>query len=245
MSNTLIIIPSRMSAKRLPGKPLLKINGKSIISQVLKKAKNCNIGNVFVATEDMEIIDEIKKHKGNAILTSRKPKSGTDRIWEAFKKIKNKKIKYIINLQGDEPLIDIKDIRNLNKIVTKNKIDIGTLAIKINSKKKYLNKNIVKVVTKKKINSKNFARATNFYRNSNISYKNIYHHIGIYQYSVSILEKFCKLKRTKNEIKNNLEQLRALDNNLPISVILARKKVIGIDTKQDYMELKKIMKYKS
>ena len=132
MSNTLIIIPSRMSAKRLPGKPLLKINGKSIISQVLKKAKNCNIGNVFVATEDMEIIDEIKKHKGNAILTSRKPKSGTDRIWEAFKKIKNKKIKYIINLQGDEPLIDIKDIRNLNKIVTKNKIDIGTLAIKIN-----------------------------------------------------------------------------------------------------------------
>ena len=150
MSNTLIIIPTRMSAKRLPGKPLLKINGKSIISQVLKKAKNCNIGNVFVATEDMEIIDEIKKHKGNTILTSRKPKSGTDRIWEAFKKIKNKKIKYIINLQGDEPLIDIKDIRNLNKIVTKNKIDIGTLAIKINNKKKYLNKNIVKVVTKKK-----------------------------------------------------------------------------------------------
>ena len=198
MSNTLIIIPSRMSASRLPGKPLLKINGKSIISQVFRKAKDCKIGKVFVATEDREIIDEIKKIKGNTILTSNKPKTGTDRIWEALKKIKNKKIKYIINLQGDEPLIDIRDIRNLNKIVTKNKIDLGTLAVKIDNKKKYSNKNIVKVVTEKKLNSKNFASAVNFHRNIKNSYKNTYHHIGIYQYSISMLKKFCKLKRTKN-----------------------------------------------
>ena len=101
MSNTLIIIPSRMAARRLPGKPLLKLNGKSIISHVLKKANACKIGTVIVATEDKIIAKEVKKNGGKAILTSNKHKSGTDRIWEAFKKVKNSKIKYVINLQGD------------------------------------------------------------------------------------------------------------------------------------------------
>ena len=89
-----------MSAKRLPGKPLLRINGKSIIARVFNKAKNCKIGKVIVATEDKIIANEIKKNGGKAILTSKKHNSGTDRIWEAFKKLKNNKIKYIINLQG-------------------------------------------------------------------------------------------------------------------------------------------------
>ena len=89
-----------MSAKRLPGKPLLRINGKSIIVRVFNKAKNCKIGKVIVATEDKIIVNEIKKNGGKAILTSKKHNSGTDRIWEAFKKLKNNKIKYIINLQG-------------------------------------------------------------------------------------------------------------------------------------------------
>ena len=124
-----------MSAKRLPGKPLLRINGKSIIAHVLNKAKDCKIGKIMVATEDKVIANEVQNNGFKAILTSKKHKSGTDRIWEAFKKINDKKIKYIINLQGDEPLIDAKDIRNLNQIVKKNKLDISTLAIKIKSKK--------------------------------------------------------------------------------------------------------------
>ena len=105
MSKTVIIIPSRLSAKRLPNKPLLKINGKSIIALVYLKAVACKIGRVIVATEDKKISDEIKKYKGNVILTSKKHQSGTDRIWEAFKKLKDKNLKYIINLQGDEPTI--------------------------------------------------------------------------------------------------------------------------------------------
>ena len=139
-----------MSAKRLPGKPLLRINGKSIIARVFNKAKNCKIGKVIVATEDKIIANEIKKNGGKAILTSKKHNSGTDRIWEAFQKLKNNKIKYIINLQGDEPLIDINDIRSLNKIVKKNKFNIATLAIKLKNKKILNNKNIVKVAVKKK-----------------------------------------------------------------------------------------------
>jgi len=233
-----------MSAKRLPGKPLLKINGKSIITRVLNKAKSCKIGKVIVATEDKIIANEIKKNGGKAILTSKKHNSGTDRIWEAFKKLKNNKIKYIINLQGDEPLIDINDIRNLNKIVRKNKFDIATLAIKLKNKKLLNNKNIVKVVTKKKISLIKPQKAVNFYRISKKKYENFYQHIGIYQYSVSALKKFSSLNRTINEKKNRLEQLRALDNKMPIHVVLAKKNVIGVDTREDYIELKKILEYK-
>lgn len=233
-----------MSAKRLPGKPLLKINGKSIIVHVLNKAKKCNIGKVIVATENKEIAMEVKKNKGHAILTSKKHQSGTDRIWEAYKKIKSKKIQYIINLQGDEPLIDVKDIQNLNKVVRKYKLDIATLASKINSNKIFKNRNIVKVQTKNKLSKHIPQEAQKFMRISKKNYRNLHQHIGIYHYSVTMLEKFFKLKRTKNEIKNKLEQLRALDNKIPINVILAKKKVLGVDTWEDYIELKKILEYK-
>lgn len=232
-----------MSAKRLPGKPLLKINGKTLISLVLKKAEDCKVGKVIVATEDKKIEKEVKSHGGIALLTSKKHKSGTDRIWEAFQKLKDNKIKYIINLQGDEPLIDVKDVRNLNKIVKKNKFQIATLAIKIKNKKILNNKNIVKVATKNKLNYLHPQKAINFYRASKINYKYYYQHIGIYQYSVSALKTFFHLKRTVNEKKNSLEQLRAMDNKIPINVILAKKNVVGIDTKEDYIELKKNFKY--
>ena len=232
-----------MSAKRLPGKPLLKIKGKTLISLVLKKAEDCKIGKVIVATEDKKIEKEVKSNGGIALLTSKKHKSGTDRIWEAFQKLKDNKIKYIINLQGDEPLIDVKDVRNLNKIVKKNKFQIATLAIKIKNKKILNNKNIVKVATKKKLNYLHPRKAINFYRSSKINYKYYYQHIGIYQYSVSALKTFFHLKRTVNEKKNSLEQLRAMDNKIPINVILAKKNVVGIDTKEDYIELKKNFKY--
>ena len=111
---TLIIIPSRLSATRLPGKPLLKINGLSIISHVFKKAEEANIGEVVVATEDLEIIDDVKKNGGQAILTEKEHKTGTDRIYEALLKLDYKNIDLIMNLQGDEPLMNIEDIKNLN-----------------------------------------------------------------------------------------------------------------------------------
>ena len=103
-----------MSATRLPGKPLLKINGLSIISHVSKKAGEANIGDVIVATEDQEIIDDVKSNGFNAILTSNKHKTGTDRIHEALKKSNVRDVDFIMNLQGDEPAIDINDIKSLN-----------------------------------------------------------------------------------------------------------------------------------
>ena len=110
---TLVIIPSRLGATRLPGKPLLKINNKSIISHVVKKAQDADIGDVVVATENTEIVEDVTKNGGRAILTSNNHKTGTDRVYEAFKKMKFKDVDLIMNLQGDEPAINIEDIVSL------------------------------------------------------------------------------------------------------------------------------------
>ena len=246
MTKTLILIPSRMAATRLPGKPLLKINNLSIVSHVFKKAEEANIGEVVVATEDKEILEDVLKNGGKAILTGSSHKTGTDRIFEAYKKLDFKNIDYVLNLQGDEPNINKDDIITLNNLMINNNADIGTLAARIENDKIQTNKNIVKVVTENKLEKSNFPIALNFMR-ENISkiYENIYHHIGIYSYKVKALENFVTLDQTNNEIKNKLEQLRALDNKLKINVALAKSSPIGVDTEEDYLAIKKIMEYKS
>ena len=241
---TLTIIPSRLSATRLPGKPLLKINGLSIISHVFKRAQEANIGEVVVATEDQEIVDDVTKNGGKAIITSNNHKTGTDRIYEALKKLNIRDVDLIMNLQGDEPAINIEDIINLNKKMTIYPSQMGTLAAKINNDDDLENENIVKVITKKNLKDEDFSSAENFLRNSSKK-NNIYHHIGVYCYSAETLEKFVKLKQSQNEINNRLEQLRALDNNIIINVALAKSSPIGVDTEEDYLALKKIMEYKS
>ena len=242
---TLIIIPSRLSATRLPGKPLLKINGLSIISHVFKKAEKANIGQVVVATEDQEIIDDVKKNGGEAILTKDHHKTGTDRIYEALNKIDNSNIDLVMNLQGDEPLINIEDIRNLNYQMIKNKSKIGTLASKITDQKLYSNPNVVKVSTIENLENDNFPEAINFSRKTLDQSKNIYNHLGIYCYQKEVLKEFVSYNQSLNEIKNKLEQLRALDNDIKINVALAKSSSIGVDTKEDFIAIKKIMEYKS
>ncbi|WP_440920341.1 3-deoxy-manno-octulosonate cytidylyltransferase [Candidatus Pelagibacter sp.] len=241
---TLIVIPSRLSATRLPGKPLLKINNISIISHVYKRAKEANIGEVIVAAEDQDIVSDVKNNGGNAILTSNKHKTGTDRIYEAFQKLNLDNIDFIMNLQGDEPAINIQDIVNLNQMMIAHKAKIGTLAAKIENKSDLANENIVKVITENNLEDDRFSKAKTFLRKSQDAL-NIYHHIGIYCYSSEILKKFVELEQSKNEIENKLEQLRALDNNIKINVALANKAPIGVDTEEDYLALKKIMEYKS
>ena len=234
-----------MAATRLPGKPLLKINNLSIISHVCKRAEEANIGEVVVATEDHEILKDVTQNGGKGILTSSNHKTGTDRIFEAYKKLGIKNVDYILNLQGDEPNVNKDDIINLNNLMINGDSEIGTLAATIKDDKVLENKNVVKVITESKLNKNSFLTASNFTRD-NLSKvnKNIYHHIGIYSYKVSALEKFVNLKQTKNEIKSRLEQLRALENNLKINVALAKFSSIGVDTKEDYLAIKKIMEYK-
>jgi len=246
MAKTLILIPSRMAATRLPGKPLLKINNLSIISHVLKRAEEANIGEVVVATEDQEILEDVLKNGGKAVLTSKDHKTGTDRIFEAFQKLNIKNIDYILNLQGDEPNIDKNDIINLNNLMLNSESELGTLAATIQHDEMLNDKNVVKVITESKLEENNFPKALNFTReNLLINRKNVYHHIGIYSYKVKTLEKFVRLDQTDREKKNKLEQLRALDNRLKINVSLARSSPIGVDTEEDYLAIKKIMEYKT
>ena len=235
-----------MAATRLPGKPLLKINNLSIISHVFKRAEEANIGEVVVATDSQEILKEVLKNGGRAILTNTKHKTGTDRIYEAYKKLNINDVDYILNLQGDEPDINKDDIISLNNFMINQDAELGTLAAKIEDDKIFKNRNVVKVITDKNLEIHNFSTALNFSRDDlSTDYENIYHHIGVYSYRVSVLEKFISLDQTNNEKKYKLEQLRALDNKLKINVALAKFSPIGVDTEEDYLAIKKIMEYKT
>ena len=242
MSKSIIIIPSRLSATRLPNKPLIKINNKSLIMHVYEKAIKSQIGEVYVATCDKEIASEVEKNKGNFIMTDRKHSNGTERVYEASKKLDLKDEDFIINLQGDEPMINPTDIINLNNISKENGINISTLAFNIKNKEDFMDENIVKVVTKNKISNKTTQEALNFYRViKNINVRNIYHHFGIYLFRFSALENFVALKKSQNELNYRMEQLRAIDNNMKIEVILANYFSSGIDTKKDLDEYIKIL----
>lgn len=245
MSNTVILIPSRLAATRLPNKPLLKINNISIINHVYKIAKSSLIGESYVATGDKEIFEEVTKLGGKCILTKKDHKTGTDRIFEAYQELRDDNIEYVINLQGDEPMLDIEDVTNLLKKTIKKKSKISTLACQIEDEKFFLNTNVVKVITKEELLQNNLSTATSFTREIKNTQKNIYHHIGIYIYNVTYLERFVQLEQTQNEKSQKLEQLRLMDNNIEIDVGLAKTKPIGVDTDEDYLEIKKIMEYKN
>ncbi len=246
MSKVLILIPSRIAAQRLPGKPLLEINNIPIISHVVKRGQETGLGEVIVCAEDKEILSAVEKNGGKSILTGNYHKNGTERIYEGLQKLGIKDVDHVISLQGDEPAINPEDIKNLYSFMIKYNSDIGTLAAEIKEDSMLNNESVVKVETGEKLKKNNFALALNFSRKDlSKENSNVYHHIGIYCYKTSTLEKFVNLKQTINEIKNRLEQLRAIDNSIKINVALAESSPIGVDTKEDYLALKKIMEYKS
>jgi 3-deoxy-manno-octulosonate cytidylyltransferase (CMP-KDO synthetase) len=233
MVNTVILIPSHLRATRLPNKPLLLINGKPMIAHCWQRAIESKIGDVKI----------IKDVGGKTILTSKEHKTGTDRIYEAIEKNFSEKPKNIINLQGDMPNIDPLAIKLLDKFMKNNSYQIATLATQLNSRKDLENKNIVKVETKKEIPINNFSNALDFFRLKNINQANFYyHHIGIYGYQYETLKKFISFKRSENEIDRSLEQMRAMDNNMSLSVGLTNSYPLGVDTIEDLEEIRNIMK---
>ena len=243
MFKTIILIPSRLAAKRLPNKPLFKIKGKALINHVYDKALKTELGDVYVATSDKKIFKEVIKNGGKCIITKKRHKTGTDRIFEGFIKLKKNKNTNILNLQGDEPLINVKDLRRLVKTFSKKKMEMATLACKIFNKRDLTNKNVVKVNTKIRLTKNNSSEAHDFYRKkNNVLSNNIYHHIGVYIYKFDTLKKLVSLKRTKREKLLSLEQLRALDNDIKINVMLAENKPIGVDTLEDFYKVKELLK---
>ena len=242
MKNTAIIIPTRLGAKRFPNKPLEKINNVPMIIHVLNRAKESKVGEVFVATPDNEIFQIVEDNGGKAILTKENHQSGSDRVYEAYIKEIKDGVELIINLQGDMPNIQPDSISKLVNLMQNNDCDIGTLASYIKNKSDIINPNVVKVHIDQTLKGDNFLGAKDFFRiKKNLNNENIYHHIGIYAFTNIALTKYVKLARSKIEIKRNLEQLRALDNNMVIKVGLSDSTPLGVDTEEDLIKVSKEM----
>jgi len=238
MKNTAIIIPTRLRAKRFPNKPLATINNIPMIIHVLNRAKESNVGDVFVATPDNEISQIVEENGGKAILTKEDHLSGSDRVFEAYTKELKDKIDLIINLQGDMPNIKPSSISKLVNLMRNNDCDIGTLASDIKDKKDIQDNNVVKVHINESLKDNNFLDAKDFFRfEKDLINKKIYHHIGIYAFTSIALTKYVKLARSKLEIERNLEQMRAVENNLVIKVGLCNSTPLGVDTKQDLIKV--------
>jgi len=199
-------------------------------------------GEVLVATPDESISELIVKNGGKSFISEQSHETGTDRVFEAFKIFYSSKPKIIINLQGDMPNLNPDSISYLSQHLNKGLCDVATLASSLKKNTEIHNRNIVKVVTKNDLEKSQFSEALDFKREINeTKNKFIYHHIGIYGFTSEALMRYVNLKRSKLELERNLEQMRALENDMKIHVGYVNSNPLSIDTKEDFLEVKKIM----
>lgn len=240
---TAIIIPARYGSSRLEGKPLLKACGKPIIQWVWEKA--CNVpmvDRVIIATDDDRIFDACKAFGAEVEMTSTNHKSGSDRIAEVAKR--HSEIAYIINLQGDEPLIEQENIELVIKgIKFDDNADISTLVREITDENELNNPNLVKCIFDVNNYAMYFSRAKIPYER-NIGKSKFYGHLGIYGYKKEALFKMTNLAQTTYEMSESLEQLRALQNGMKIKVSIVKNVPVGIDTQEDFEKFKAMVENK-
>jgi len=242
MKNTVIIIPTRLAAKRFPNKPLANINNVPMIIHVHNQAKKSKVGEVFVATPDKEIFNIVNDNGGNAILTEKNHASGSDRVYEVYSKVLKNSFDLIINLQGDMPNIKSNTISKLKILMENSNCDIGTLASDIVDNEEITNPNVVKVHTDQPLKDDSFLKAKDFFRvKKDLINKNIYHHLGLYIFTKEALTRYVKLKRSKLEIERSLEQMRAIENNFIVKVGLSRSLPLSVDTEEDLLKVQKEM----
>lgn len=234
------VIPARYASTRFEGKPLKDINGNTMIEWVYKRTENADIDKLVVATDDERIFNTVKKFGGNAVMTSKEHENGTSRIIEVINTPEYNDFDFIINIQGDEPLIDIKSINLLADNYRKEKSEIVTLKKEFNKNENIENPNIVKVITDFNDNAIYFSRSVIPYERNSVENFKYYKHIGIYGYTSKFLNDLKNLKEGILEKIESLEQLRFIENGYKIKVIETVSKVIGVDTEED---LKEVIKY--
>jgi 3-deoxy-manno-octulosonate cytidylyltransferase (CMP-KDO synthetase) len=232
-TRALVLIPARMAATRLPGKPLLDIAGLPMIVHVLRRAEAARIGRVVVATDAPEIADTVTAHGGEAVMTRADHPSGSDRIFEALEALDGAgQIDTIINVQGDLPTIEPADIRAVLAPLDDASVDIATLAAVIRKDEEHTNPNVVKVIgsplSATRLRALYFTRATAPYGDGPR-----YHHIGLYAYRRPALARFVALPPSPLEIREKLEQLRALEAGMRIDVTVVDTVPLGVDTPHD------------
>jgi len=234
------IIPSRYESSRFPGKPLADINGKTMINRAYEQATKA-LDDVYVATDDERIADEVKRFGGHFVLTSKNHNSGTDRLAEAIQEIQkqlNTHFDVVINIQGDEPFIEPSQIKELISCFTDDKTKIATLIKKITDPDDIFNPNKPKVIFNHKMNAIYFSRSPiPFIRNKEkkdwLKSFDFYRHIGMYAYKTTVLSEITRLERSTLEIAESLEQNRWIENGYPIKVSKTNFDSLGIDTPED------------
>ncbi len=241
----LSIIPARYQSSRFPGKPLADISGKTMIRRVYEQASKA-FENVVIATDDNRIYNEAKKINANVVLTSDKHKSGTDRCFEAlekFSKQQNTNFEVVINIQGDEPLLNPPAVKKLAKLFYNKKVKIATLVNKVRYSNELLNPNRVKVVIDKNKKSVYFSRSLiPFVRNKDVLDKiYFYIHVGIYGFRSEVLKQVSALSSSMIEKAESLEQNRWIENGYSIYVSETEYESVPVDTPDDLKQVNELL----
>jgi 3-deoxy-manno-octulosonate cytidylyltransferase (CMP-KDO synthetase) len=232
-SDVIILIPARLAANRLPGKPLADIAGKPMIAHVLARALAAGVGEVVVATDSEAVCVAAEKAGGRAVMTAARHPSGSDRIYEALSHLDpERRIRIVVNVQGDLPTLDPADVRAALAPLADPAVDIATIAAEIRDPAERTNPNVVKVVGSpidaRRLRALYFTRATAPHGEGPL-----YHHIGLYAYRRAALERFVGLAPSVLEKREKLEQLRALEAGMRIDVALVDSVPLGVDTPEE------------
>jgi 3-deoxy-manno-octulosonate cytidylyltransferase (CMP-KDO synthetase) len=233
MPDTLILIPARMAATRLPGKPLADIGGLPMIVHVLRRAEAAAIGPVVVATDSAAIEAAVQQAGGRAVMTRPDHASGSDRVFEALGQVDpTGRAAIVVNVQGDLPTLAPSDIKAAAALLADPAVDIGTVAAEITRAEERDDPSVVKVVGSPagpaRLRALYFTRATAPHGEGPL-----YHHIGLYAYRRRALERFITLAPSPLEKREKLEQLRALEAGLRIDVAIVGSAPLGVDTPED------------
>ncbi len=240
-NDILILVPARMAATRLPGKPLADIAGKPMIQHVVERALAADLGEVIVATDSEPILSAVEKAGHRALMTSADHASGSDRIFEALRIADpDGAVRIVVNVQGDLPTLAPADLRAAVDLLDDPAVDIGTLTAAIVHEAERTNPNVVKVVgsqvTPTRLRALYFTRATAPWGEGPL-----FHHIGLYAYRRAALERFVALPPSPLEAREKLEQLRALEAGLRIDAAIVASVPLGVDTPEDLETARRLL----
>lgn len=235
------IIPARYASTRFPGKPLIDIKGKSMIQHVYERAKRSSLDKIIVATDDQRIFDNVSDFGGDVVMTAAGHPSGTDRCWYALQQLKED-FEYVINIQGDEPLIDPQQINELAEVLKDGTTELATQMIKVDNHEMLFNTGEVKIVLNKNNEAIYFSRSViPFIKNMDEKdwhlHHNYYRHVGMYAYRKDILQQITQLPVSSLEKAESLEQLRWIENGFKIKCVETKFESHCIDTPEDLQSL--------
>jgi 3-deoxy-manno-octulosonate cytidylyltransferase (CMP-KDO synthetase) len=240
-----IVIPARYDSSRLPGKPLLEIGGIPMVVRTAMRAGESGAKSVIIATDDQRIVTTAEEYGFEALMTDKNHLSGTDRVLEVAKQKEWANEEIIINVQGDEPLINPELVRLVAQSIHDNNVSYVSACSNFESFDEYLNLNNVKVILDKNQFASRFYREPIVDKKDDWDQNRHYHHIGIYGYTKKLLDKFCSLPISKLENSLKLEQLRALENNISLMILnYEGKNHRGIDTPEDLDFIRKSLENK-